>query len=157
MNSGEIKEAYIWVSISWRDAITYGDGKYGTVQLGLTELLMAMEPWQRDSLGLLLTPEGSLRKAGTAETTPLHLIGEQARFHSKFIGRALGAYLHEEAPKVLEVLRAIINNPEEYAKRDQTAWQILGWGHWEKMNKVEPPGLLKTAQAALDAVKAAQK
>lgn len=89
MNSGEIKEAYIWVSISWRDAITYGDGKYGTVQLELSEYLMAMEPWQRDSLGLLLTPDGSLRKAGTAETTPLYLIGEQARFHSKFIGRAL--------------------------------------------------------------------
>lgn len=154
IEGSQLREAGLWVSISWRDAIDHGNGQYGTALVSLDEFFSAMEAWQRDSFALLLTSEGKLRKAGTPETTALHLTGANARFKSASIGKALSAYIDEEAPKVLEILRDVNANLKDYAKKDETVWERLGWGKWPAS---DPPEIIRVTQLALDAAKSALK
>lgn len=154
IEGSQLHEAGLWVSISWRDAVTHGNGQHGVVLVSLDEFFHAMEVWQRDSFALLLTSEGKLRKAGTPETTVLHLTGANARFKSASIGKALSAYIDEEAPKVLEVLRDINANLKDYAKKDASVWELLGWG---KQADDDPPEIIRGTQLALDAAKVSLK
>jgi hypothetical protein len=125
--NGKIKEVTLWVNVSWRDAVINGTGHYGEIGVGLSECLLAMEQWQRNNLSLLITEDGYLRKFGTPEKHLLQLVDANAKFRHVSIGKTLVAYIDEEAPKVLEALRKILENPEEWVTTGKPVWAILGW------------------------------